>query len=145
MTGTYCKNEYKLIRKQCMMVLWKLMVCLPAEGLRARELILIANRSSLRWPPSPPPNSLFFTLGLLLCVFLFPLSFSVSPAVPYHSPVELTTEPTVSLSFMAGVMKHWCNGCGNPLVTHPEVLNLCCNKGVVLCHIICTHSSSGLF
>lgn len=30
-TGTYCKNEYKLIRKQRMMVLWKLMVCLPEK------------------------------------------------------------------------------------------------------------------
>ena len=69
-------------------------------------------------------------------VSLFSLSRSASPAVPYHSPVELTTEPTVSLSFMASVMKHWCNGSGNPLVTHPTVLNLVCNKGVVLRHTL---------
>lgn len=100
MTGTYCKNEYKLIRKQCMMVLWILIVHLLAERACAPELILNAKLPVFT-------NTRFSSRSDCSCAFSSPpLSLSVSPAVPYHSPVELTTEPTVSLSFMAGVMKH---------------------------------------
>ena len=136
MTGTYCKNEYKLIRKQCMMALWKLMVFLPTERLFAQEPILSAYLPALSFHCPCPLQLFFFLLRLLLCIFLFSLSLSVSPAVPYHSPVELPTELTVNLSFMASVMKHWCNGCGKPLVRHPKVLNLFCNGGIALHHTL---------
>ena len=84
------------------------MVCLPAERLRTQELILNANLPALSLHCPLPPPQLSFLLVESIAV-RFPIlspSLSVSPAVPYHSPVELTTQPTVSLSFVAGVMKH---------------------------------------
>lgn len=74
-TGAYCKNEYKLIRKQCMMALWKLMACLAAwEALRWRT-----------YSPCKPAS-------LLLTPFLFSAVWHYCCAFPLLSlPVCLSS------------------------------------------------------
>lgn len=53
-----------------------------------------------------PVSFLVVETFAVFCFFIpSSVSVSVSPAVSYHSPGEPTTEPSVSLSFVAGVMK----------------------------------------